>query len=150
MRRIRVRTVLYSYLICVAVILIPTHFFVCLSIRNFLTLFLSIEVSKAMMEVSEAKAAGDDARCAYAQAMVDCFTDQLNESNPILTEISDAMTEEGHCRDKMEIAVSEEDVQFWKAKMEEAAVAKQVGNEKLMECSSKYKELMKAIRESRI
>jgi 4-hydroxyphenylpyruvate dioxygenase-like putative hemolysin len=118
-------------------------------IRNFLTLFLSIEVSKAMMEVAEAKAAGDNDRCAYAQAMVDCFTDQLNESNPILTAISDAMTEEGHCRDKMESASTEEDTQLWRERMEEAAAAKQAGNEKLMECSSKYKNLMKAIRESR-
>lgn len=117
-------------------------------IRNFLTLFLSIEVSKAMMEVAEAKTAGDDDRCAYAQAMVDCFTDQLNESNPILTEISDAMTEEGHCRDRMESATTEDEV-LWRAKMEEAAVAKQAGNDKLMACSSKYKDLMKAIRESR-
>ena len=102
-----------------------------------------------MMEVAEAKAAGDNDRCAYAQAMVDCFTDQLNESNPILTAISDAMTEEGHCRDKMESASTEEDAQLWRERMEEAAAAKQAGNEKLMECSSKYKNLMKAIRESR-
>lgn len=102
-----------------------------------------------MLEVAEAKQAGDVARCEYAQSMVDCFTNQLNESNPVLTEISDAMTEEGHCRDKMEGAVTEEDVEFWKMKMELAALAKQAGNEKLMECSSKYKDLMKAIRESR-
>jgi len=100
-----------------------------------------------MMEVSDAKAAGDDDRCAYAQSMVDCFTDQLNESNPILTAISDAMTEEGHCRDKMESACTEEDAALWHSRMEKAAAAKQVGNEKLMECSSKYKNLMKATRE---
>jgi hypothetical protein len=115
-----------------------------------LTLFLSIEVSKAMMEVVHAKAAGDENRRAYAQAMVDCFTDQLNESNPILTEISEAMTEEGHCRDKMmRHADSESGVQMWRDKMEAAARAKEAGNDKLMKCSSKYKELMKAIRERR-
>lgn len=102
-----------------------------------------------MLEVAEAKVAGDEGRRAYAQAMVDCFTDQLNESNPILTEISDAMTEEGHCRDKLESATTKEDAMVWKAKMDDAATAKQVGNEKLMECSTKYKNLMKAIRESR-
>jgi len=53
--------------------------------RNFLTLFLSIEVSKAMMEVKDAKLAN----------RVQAFTDQLNEANPILTDISDAMTAEG-------------------------------------------------------
>jgi hypothetical protein len=117
-------------------------------IRNFLTLFLSIEVSKAMMNVAKAKAEGDEARCAHAQAMVDCFTDQLNESNPILTEISDAMTEEGHCRDRMESALTVEEAKVWEEKMETAAAAKQAGNEKLMACSSKYKNRMKEIRES--
>lgn len=102
-----------------------------------------------MMEVADAKAAGDADRCAYAQAMVDCFTDQLNESNPILTEISDAMTEEGHCRDKMQSASTEEEAELWRVKMTMAAVAKQAGNTRLMECSSKYKDLMKALREER-
>lgn len=102
-----------------------------------------------MMDVAKAKAAGDNAHRAYAQAMVDCFTDQLNESNPILTEISDAMTEEGHFREKMEVSITDEEVHLWREKMEVAAAAKQVGNEKLMECSSKYKDRMKEIRECR-
>ena len=68
-------------------------------IRNFLTLFLSIEVSKAMREVSEAKSCGDERRRSYAQQMVDCFTSQLNDSNPILTEISDAMTADGEYKE---------------------------------------------------
>jgi hypothetical protein len=80
--------------------------------------------------------------------MVDCFTDQLNESNPILTEISYAMTEEGHCRDKMESALTVEEANVWEEKMETAAAAKQAGNEKLMACSFKYKNRMKEIRES--
>lgn len=121
-------------------------------IRNFLTLFLSIEVSKAMLEVVEAKKAGDEDRHAYAQAMVDCFTCQLNESNPILTEISDAMTEEGHYRDKMMLISAEgksDEADVWRLKMEAASRAKQIGNDKLMECSTKYKDLMRAIRERR-
>ena len=102
-----------------------------------------------MMEVAEAKAAGDAERCTYAQAMVNYFTDQLNESNPILTEISDAMTEEGHCQDKIESVSTEEEAQFWRDKMGQAAATKQAGNVRLMECSSKYKDLMKALREGR-
>lgn len=120
------------------------------SIRNFLTLFLSIEVSKAMMEASRAKSTGDDIRYAYAQKMVDCFTNQLNESNPILTEISDAMTDEGKCKEKLQLALDdghEEEVVVWRSKMEAASVAKNAGNDKLMECSSKYKSLMREIRE---
>jgi hypothetical protein len=35
-----------------------------------------------MLEVVDAKNACDENRRANAQSMVDCFTDQLNESNP--------------------------------------------------------------------
>jgi hypothetical protein len=63
--------------------------------RNFLTLFLSIEVSKAMMEVKDAKLANDEKAVTKAMNRVQAFTDQLNEANPILTDISDAMTAEG-------------------------------------------------------
>jgi hypothetical protein len=121
-------------------------------IRNFLTLFLSIEVSKAMQEVMDAKEAGDDERERYAQKQVDYFTEQLNESNPILTEIADAMTEEGHCKERMEALVNEkrvEEAESWRMKMEKAAAKKQRGNAKLMECSARYNDLMKSIRQSR-
>ena len=48
----------------------------------------------------------------------------------------------------MEGALTVEDANVWQERMEAAAAAKQVGNEKLMECSSKYKNRMKEIRES--
>ena len=121
-------------------------------IRNFLTLFLSIEVSKAMVEVSQAKASGDDERQAFAQTMVDVFTAQLNESNPILTEISDAMTLEGNLKTQLDRALSNNDldeVQSLRLKLDEAGKAKAAGNKKLMECSTKYKMQMRALRESR-
>ena len=54
-------------------------------IRNFLTLFLSIEVSKAMDDVTGARSAGDASAMRSAQRRVELFTEQLNESNPILT-----------------------------------------------------------------
>ena len=50
-------------------------------IRNFLTLFLSIEVSKAMNDLTEAKLQNDEAGAAMAQHRVGLFTDQLNESS---------------------------------------------------------------------
>jgi hypothetical protein len=43
---------------------------------------LIIEVSKAMLEVVDAKNVSEENHRANAQSMVDCFTDQLNESNP--------------------------------------------------------------------
>lgn len=121
-------------------------------IRNFLTLFLSIEVSKAMQDVVDAKAAGDVERQTYAQQMVDYFTDQLTESNPILTGISEAMTEEGLCQGLMEACLARketEEAEKWKLKMLQAAERKREGNTRLMECSARYNNLMKSIREAR-
>ena len=121
-------------------------------IRNFLTLFLSIEVSKAMVEASQAKASGDKERQKFAQTMVDVFTAQLNESNPILTEISDAMTLEGNLQTQLDIALSSNDpgaAQNLRAKLDEAGKAKAAGNQKLMDCSTKYMDRMRALREGR-
>jgi hypothetical protein len=122
-------------------------------IRNFLTLFLSIEVSKAMQEASDAMRAGKDEHQRYALAMVACFTDQLNESNPILTEISEAMTEEGRCKERMmkELARHElKEAALWKTRMDMAGDRKMQGNKKLMDCSARYNNLMKTMRESRV
>mmetsp|Transcript_11403 Transcript_11403/g.21044 ORF Transcript_11403/g.21044 Transcript_11403/m.21044 type:complete len:703 (-) Transcript_11403:90-2198(-) len=120
-------------------------------IRNFLTLFLSIEVTKAMFEASNAKDCGDDAGYAFAQRKVDLFTEQLNESNPLLTEISDAMTREGMARDNIAASNQDEkkdDNEKWKLAMENESLAKARANEKLMECNLKYRKLMKELRES--
>ena len=118
-------------------------------IRNFLTLFLSIEIGKAMFEVSHAKASDDDIASSFAQKKVDAFTEQLNESNPILTAISDAMTEEGRALGRMQDAMGRGDeaaaAQF-KAQMLKAADAKHDSNVKLMELNSKYNGLMKTLR----
>ena len=119
-------------------------------IRNFLTLFLSIEVSKAMLEVSEAKLNGDEKTRIHAQKKVDCFTSQLNDSNPILTQISDAMTMEGICKEQMESELAcgnTEAATSWKNKMEEAGESKIAGNRRLMECSARYQEVMRKLRE---
>jgi hypothetical protein len=121
-------------------------------VRNFLTLFLSIEVSKAMQEVTIARAANNLEQQEYAQKMVDYFTEQLNESNPILTEISGAMTDEGHCQEKLAASLALGDKtgsDRWRFKLEAAAERKKCGNAKLMETSSRYNKLMKSIRLSR-
>jgi len=120
-------------------------------IRNFLTLFLSIEVSKAMREAAEARMRGDNGKFVSSQRRVDCFTNQLNDSNPILTEISDAMTEEGRCKALMEAALLRQDFtesECWREQMELASQRKQEGNLKLMACSSRYETIMRSIRES--
>jgi len=121
-------------------------------IRNFLTLFLSIEVSKAIQEVADAKEVGDTERQTYSQQMVNYFTEQLTESNPILTEISEAMTLEGHCQEQIDLCLSKNEddkAEEWKVKMLLAAAKKREGNARLMECSARYSNLMKSIREAR-
>ena len=122
-------------------------------IRNFLTLFLSIEVSKALNDLQISKLRGDMSNQTYAEKMISLFTDQLDESNPILTEISDCMTSEGRAREEMAFAVkrgNEEEVGLWRKKVDGYTAAKQVGNAKLMECSTKYKMLMKRLREEHV
>jgi hypothetical protein len=120
-------------------------------IRNFLTLFLSIEVTKAMLAVSNAKRDGDTKEYEFAQRKVQLFTDQLNESNPLLTEISDAMTREGVARDNITLAIKrgkKEEAKEWEKVMNEEAAAKSFANDQLMECNMKYQHLMKELRES--
>lgn len=105
-------------------------------IRNFLTLFLSIEVSKAMKNAEAADAAGDEATCKFAEEQVLLFTNQLNDSNPILTAISDAMTLEGDCRTSGDAAGAAA-----------AAARKQAAQDALQVCSTSYKNQMRALRE---
>mmetsp|Transcript_2554 Transcript_2554/g.3641 ORF Transcript_2554/g.3641 Transcript_2554/m.3641 type:complete len:743 (+) Transcript_2554:24-2252(+) len=121
-------------------------------IRNFLTLFLSIEVTKAMLAASNAKRDGKMNEYEFAKRKVQLFTDQLNESNPLLTEISEAMTKEGVARDKMMLAYREgkkENAKVWGKVMEKEAAAKSLANDLLMECNMKYQRLMRELRESR-
>jgi hypothetical protein len=105
-------------------------------IRNFLTLFLSIEVSKASQNRAKALAEGRtaDAECHWKE--VQTFTAQLDESNPILTGISDAMTAEGLALERGDAAEAAK----W-------AAEKAKGNELLQICSKKYKEAMARLRE---
>ena len=121
------------------------------SIRNFLTLFLSIEVTKALSERAAAMQCGDDAGRLYAERRVECLTDQLNESNPILTEISDAMTEEGVFQAEMVASLLRGDRRegaVWRERMDTAGAKKRSGNAKLMECSARFARRMKRLREA--
>jgi len=106
-------------------------------IRNFLTLFLSIEVSKAAKARGDAEAAGNAKVAEYYGSMVEAFTAQLDESNPVLTAISDAMTLEGEALERGDEA---------EATKHEAA--KNKGQEDLQTVSTKYKNLMKSLREN--
>ena len=106
-------------------------------IRNFLTLFLSIEVSKAMLESQQATDAGREAEAAFHDRRVALFTEQLVEANPVLTDISDCMTAEGRALDAGDADAADE----WRQRKEAANVA-------LTECSQKYNGLMATLREA--
>lgn len=114
-------------------------------IRNFLTLFLSIEVSKAMLKAEDARATGDKKKEEFAQKEVTTLTDQMNESNPVLTDITDAMTEEG---EQLDLAAEKSGAAKQKhlKEAEKFRLAKEAGNEKLKEISDRYKNLMKELR----
>merc|ERR1711920_1125465 len=75
-------------------------------IRNFLALFLSIEMNKAFQIQHEGAIAKDQKKENYGKRMVQAYTDQMNESNPILTAIAEGMTAEGKCKDALANAKS--------------------------------------------
>jgi len=106
-------------------------------IRNFLTLFLSIEASKAIAQRTEAEQAGNAKGVAMSQRMLEIFTDQLDESNPVLTAISDAMTAEGDAKDRGD-----------KAEETRQAALKAKGNEELRAMSGRYNNMMKELRKA--
>jgi len=106
-------------------------------IRNFLTLFLSIEVSKAAKARLDAQSVGKTELAKYYGRMVDAFTAQLDESNPVLTAISDAMTAEGEALERGDAGAARV-----------AAEAKAQGQRDLMTISSKYKGIMRDFRAS--
>jgi len=68
-------------------------------IRNFLTLFLSIEISTAITQITASSERGDSRGERHARDKVGLLTRQMNQSNPILNEISDAMDREGRATD---------------------------------------------------
>merc|ERR1711920_362158 len=97
-------------------------------IRNFLTLFLSIEVSKATKGRADSLDAGNAEAAEYYGRMVAAFTSQLEESNPILTAISDAMTAEGDALERGDAATAAKH-----------GTEKAKGQDQLQTVSTKYK-----------
>lgn len=88
-----------------------------------------------MLDMTKALEANEAKEVAFHKRRVSLFTEQLVESNPILTEISDCMTAEGRAIDAGDGAAAAE----W-ARRKEAA------NQALGECSQKYNALMAQLR----
>eukprot|EP00729_Bicosta_minor_P006528 gene6528-10749_t len=121
-------------------------------IRNFLTLFLSIELGKASAELEDAELlpAGEALtkdKIAIATEKIMLFTTQLEESNPVLTEISDAMTAEGTALDKFAAASTKEAKEAAQAEFDQFKLVKEAGNKKLQGISFKFKNMARALRE---
>jgi hypothetical protein len=117
-------------------------------IRNFLTLFLSIEVSKAMHDADKAARDGDKVAEASARRRVELFTNQLDESNPVLTEISDAMTAEGNAREALDKLrdKSSDSARTLQETAAKFANLKEAGNAKLQALSDRYAKLMAEVK----
>jgi len=116
-------------------------------IRNFLTLFLSIEVSKAMTGHDKAVAEGDLEAAGLFEEQVATFTEQLDLSNPILTKISDAMTAEADARVEVEKAAGSAAKAALQVVVDKQEGIKNSGQGELQALSDKYKALMRALRE---
>jgi hypothetical protein len=117
-------------------------------IRNFLTLFLSIEVSKAMLEYDKAVESNDEKSAELAQKKIDSFSSQLEESNPILTAIAEAMTAEADALDLLPNAESPAKEAEIRALIAHHRAEKEAGQTRLMELSKRYQNYMKELREA--
>ena len=89
------------------------------------------QVSKAMLEFEEAQARSDAKAMDLANRKVELFTQQLDESNPVLTAISDCMTAEGELRADAAATSDAKRQAELLAKAEVKRVEKEAGNLKL-------------------
>jgi len=114
-------------------------------IRNFLTLFLSIEVTKAIDDAQAALNAGQPAMAQFFQRRVEIFTEQQNVSNPLLTAISDAMTAKADYQEQAEKATGAEKDRILKLADEEET-KRATGEKQLQETGDKYKKMMQDLK----
>eukprot|EP00037_Helgoeca_nana_P005620 m.52858 g.52858 ORF g.52858 m.52858 type:complete len:679 (-) comp16589_c0_seq1:274-2310(-) len=112
-------------------------------IRNFLTLFLSIEVTKAINDRQAAMESADAAGEALATKKIEIFTHQLNEANPILTAITDGMTAQGDAKDSLLYAKTAEAKALATAAYAAAEATLKAANAALLECSTRHSEWMR-------
>ena len=111
-------------------------------IRNFLTLFLSIEVSKAMSDLKGSMASGDSKGVALAKKKIEIFTSQLDKANPILTNISDAMSEAGQATTALERATTDAAKAAAETRLAAAKAKIEANNAALQTNSSMHSDLM--------
>merc|ERR1712203_881340 len=115
-------------------------------IRNFLALFLSIEMNKAFQIQAEGAAGSDQKKTEYGKNMVQAYTDQMNESNPILTAIAEGMTAEGKANEAIAHAKDEQERSKFVAEKQKCEAFKEEQNKLLKACSFKWNQALKDIR----
>jgi len=113
-------------------------------IRNFLTLFLSMELSKAIRDHEEAVERRDEHKVEMALKKMQLLNQQMDESNPILTAISDAMTAEGHLLDLCKNAEGHA-LQALKDKVGRVTAEKEQLVQRLQQLSDSYNTRMRAV-----
>ena len=101
-------------------------------VRNFLVLFLSIELNAAM---AERRAASDDASKKTADAKIDCLGRQLAASSPVLSDVSDAAADEAAALDASDDAA-----------LANARAKKAAANDALKAISAAHADEMRRIR----
>ena len=99
-----------------------------------------------MEELADAKAQGAMKRERKAKQQIDLFTAQLDESNPILTMISDAMTLEGQLLEAAAKTPESQERQKILDRAKKQQKIKEQGQDMLQECSRKYAKLMQSVR----
>merc|ERR1740129_2566060 len=115
-------------------------------IRNFLALFLSIEMNKAFQIQHEGAIAKDQKKMDYGKRMVQAYTDQMNESNPILTAIAEGMTAEGKANEAVANAKDDGERSNAVAEKQKWEAFKEEQNTLLKACSAKWNQALKNIR----
>ena len=82
-----------------------------------------------------------------ARKKIAIFTEQLEQSNPILTKISDAMTAEGEALLELKVASTDKARAALNAVIEEAMASKSAGSDSLKTLSASCKGAIESLNE---
>jgi len=104
-----------------------------------------------MNKLADATKHSDEKLISHYKKMIDIFTNQLNASNPVLTTISDAMTEEARGLEELEASgLSDEDKKRIDDKIKHWNSVKNEGQKQLMNVSNNYCQQMATLRTTKL
>eukprot|EP01050_Picozoa_sp_SAG11_P005173 SAG11_NODE_354_length_10336_cov_3.789391_10_plen_106_part_00 len=103
-------------------------------------------MNKAAGELAAAQACADDAGVALAEAKISVFTSQLDQSNPVLTQIADAMAAEGAALRRFNAAPDEgAEAKAAVAELRKWRAVKLSGNDELQRISEQHRQQMEQL-----